>query len=110
MIGGSVERDLGGGLGGEVGELELLDRTDSPEGQADRVARGGAFRERGVEHPAAAEVAQQPVGDLERAAVGADVLAEDNGFGTFGEDLAERGVQCLGLIDRRAGRVLRLPR
>ena len=43
----------------------------------------------------AAIVLEQALRDLERAAIGADVLAEDKGFGTLGEDFAQAEVQGL---------------
>ena len=108
--GRGVEAELGDGLGGEVGELEFLDGPVTVDGEADRVAGAGALGERGVEHAAAAELLEEAVRDLEGAAVRADVLAEDDGFGAFGEDLAQRGVAGLGEVERGRGRGLGLPR
>ena len=99
VVGGGVERDLGDGLGGEVRELEFLDGPVAGDGEADGVAGAGALGERGIEDARAAEVLKQAVGDLERAAVGADVLAEENGFGALREDFPQAGIDGLGEIE-----------
>ena len=41
MVGGGVEDDLGGGVRGEIGELEFLDRAVGIGGQSDGVACAG---------------------------------------------------------------------
>ena len=105
---GGVLRDLREGLGGEVGELELLDRPVAVQREAEGVAGAGALGQRGVEHPGAAELGEEVLGDLERATVDADVLAEQDRLRALGEDLAQRGVDGLGQVEqeRRGGRGL----
>ena len=88
VVGGRVLRDLGGGFGGEVGELKFLDRTVAVEGEADCVTGAGAFRERRIENAGTAEILEEAFGDLEGTAVGADVLAKHDGLGPLAQDLA----------------------
>ena len=61
----------------EIDELHLGDGTQphhrGPDGRAD----DRRFGDRGVDHPLLAEPLEETVGDLERAAVDADVLAEE---------------------------------
>ena len=99
VIGGGIERDLGDCLGGEVGELEFLDWAVTVEGQADGPAGAGALGQRSVKHPGPAEIFKQAVGDLEGAAVGADVLTEQERLGPLGQNLAQGGVDRLGEIE-----------
>ena len=96
MVGGGVEHDLGGGVGGEIGELELLDGTVAVDGEAKGIARAGGFAQRCAEHPGPAEIVDQALGDLEGAAISADVLAEHDRLGPLGEDLAQAEGEGLG--------------
>jgi hypothetical protein len=89
--------------------LEFLEGAKPAEGETDRVAGAGALGERGVEDAAATEVADQALGDLERAAVRPDVLPSTMDLGPLREDLPQRGVEGLGLIERSRGGILRFP-
>ena len=67
--------DLLHGERGEVGKLELEDRPHAGEGGTDSDARAAQFRYRRVDHPIGAETLDQIAGDLEGAAIDADILA-----------------------------------
>jgi hypothetical protein len=95
MVGGGVEHDLRRGVGGEVGELKLLDGAVAVDGEAERVAGAGGLAEGRAEHARAAELGDEALGDLEGAAVGPDVLAEHDGLEPLGEDLAQAEVERL---------------
>src|SRR5262249_20255436 len=68
--------------GDEVDELHLADRPHPHVRGAGRGADEAGLADGRVDHPLLAEAIQQPVGDLERAAVRANVLAhaEDTGI------------------------------
>ena len=70
--------------GDEVGELHLADGPESLGGGANRRADDRVLGERRVEAALGAKLLHEPVGHLERAAEGADVLAdaEDRGIPT----------------------------
>ena len=70
--------------GDEVGELHLADRLQALDRGADGGADDRVLGQRRVEHPLGAELLGEAVGDLERAAEGADVLAD-------AEDASRRG-------------------
>ncbi len=94
--GGGIEGDLGHGLRREVGELEFLDRTVPVEGEADRITRAAALGQGRAEYARPPELRQQVFGHLERAAVGSDVLAEDDRFRALGEDFSQGAIERLG--------------
>ena len=62
--------------GDEVGELHLADRPHARDRGADRRADDRRLGERRVHHARLAELLEEAVGDLERAAERADVLAD----------------------------------
>ena len=62
----------------EVGELDLGDRPEAVDGRADRGADDHRLGERRVDDPVVAELAPEPVGRQEDAALLADVLAQDD--------------------------------
>ena len=62
--------------GDEVGELHLADRLQSLGRGADGGADDRVLGKRGVDHAGAAELLDEPVGDLEGPAERTDVLAE----------------------------------
>ena len=70
------------------------DRPHAHERRADRGADDRRLGDRRVDDPLLAELVVQPFGDLERAAVGADVLADDEdalvALHLLGERLADR--------------------
>ena len=78
--------------GDEVGELHLADRPQPLDRGADRGADDRVLGQRRVEHPLGAELLHEAVGDLERAAEGADVLAE-----------AEHGLVAAHLLAKTVG-------
>ncbi len=90
-----IERDLRHRLGREIRKLKLLDRPVAVDREPDRVAGTRALGQRSVEDPAAAKLAQQILGDLERAAVRADILPEDQRLWALGENLVDRPVERL---------------
>ncbi len=59
----------------EIGELEFEDRPHAGQRRADRDAGAAEFGDRRVHHPILAEALDEIAGDLEGAAVDADVLA-----------------------------------
>jgi hypothetical protein len=69
--------DLVKAAGDEVGELHLADRAQPDDGGTDRRADDPRLGERRVHHPFGTELLDEAVGDLERAAVDADVLAHE---------------------------------
>ena len=109
VIGGGVEDDLGRGVGGEVGELEFLDGAVAVDGEAERVAGAGGLAERRAEDARPAEILDQALGDLERAAVVPDILAEHDGLGALGKDLAQAEVERLRHRDFFRGGRRRFP-
>ena len=64
------------GAAGEIGELQLHDWTLALPGCSDRGTDEPLLRDRRVQHAIRAELLEQSCGDAERAAVVADVLAE----------------------------------
>ena len=78
----------------EVGELDLGDRAEPGEREADPDADDRRLGERRVEHPVGAELGGQPVGGAEHAAARTDVLAEHDHPLVAGEEVV------LGLADR----------
>jgi hypothetical protein len=74
-LGGLVD-DLVHRLVGEVGELDLHDRTHPGEGRADGGADDAELGDGGVTDPVAAEAVVEVAADAEGAAVDADVLAQ----------------------------------
>ena len=74
-LGGDVD-ELVEPAGDEVGELHLADRPQPLDRGADGGSDDRVLGERHVEHPLGAELLDEPVGDLERPAEGADVLAQ----------------------------------
>ncbi len=69
-------RDLVEPAGHEVGVLELRDGAEAFHRGADRHPDHRLFRDGRVHHALGTEPFEEPLGDLERAAVGADVFAE----------------------------------
>ena len=85
----------------QVGEvLDLRDRHQPGQAGAERQAEDRLLVEQCVEHPPAAGPALQTAGDAVHAALGADVLAEDEHGGVGGEQVAERPVDRLGQRER----------
>ena len=99
VVGGGVERDLGRGLGGEVGELEFLDRAVAAERESNGIAGASALGQGRVEYARTTEIGEQSVSHFEGAAVGRDVLAHHNAGGAFGKDFAMGGVEGLGVVE-----------
>ena len=60
----------------EVGELHLGDGPIATQRRADADADDGRFGDRRVDHAHLAELVVEALGDAERAAVGADILAQ----------------------------------
>jgi hypothetical protein len=77
-------------------ELDLADRPETAQGQADRGADDAGLGQRGVDHPGLAEVLLQAVGDAEDPAQLADVLAHDQDLGVVLERLAQSLVEPAG--------------
>src|SRR5437588_833688 len=75
-LGRVVRQHVEGGRD-EVYELELGDRAHAHEGRAARRADNRRLRDRRVNHASLAELVQQTVRHLERAAVRAHVLADE---------------------------------
>ena len=69
------------------------------ECEADGVAGAGAFGERGVEHARTAEIGEQAFGDFEGAAVGADVLAENERLRALAENFTQAEIERLGGVE-----------
>ena len=69
--------DLIEAAGDEVGKLHLGDRPVTTERRADADAHDGRFGDRRVDHAHLAELVIEALGDAECAAVGADILAQD---------------------------------
>ena len=74
---GDVVREHVVGARDEVDELHLAHRAHAEVRRTRRGADDRRLGDRRVDHPRLAELREQAVGDLERAAVRADVLAED---------------------------------
>ncbi len=70
--------DLVEGAGDEIRKLHLADRSHSDDRGPDGPANDRFLADRRVDHPVGAELRQESVGDLERTAVDADVLAEQD--------------------------------
>ncbi len=75
-LGGLVD-DLLHGERREIGELELEDRTHASHGCTDCDASAAQLRDRRIHHALGAEAFHQIAGDLESAAIDADVLAHE---------------------------------
>ena len=88
----------------EVEELQLDDRADPGDREADPEADGGRLAERTVADDLAAEALPEPARNAERASVGADVLPEVDHQLVAGERLGDGAVDRLaeGQLDDRA--------
>ena len=62
----------------EIAEHHLEDRPLPGHGGADRDAECAGFRDRRIDHALGAELREQPIGLLEHAAGGADILAHQD--------------------------------
>ena len=99
--------------GHEVGVLELRNRTQALHRGPDRHADDRLLRDRGVHHPLRPEAIDEPLRDLEGAAVDADVLAEHEhalvALHLFPERLRDRdqvgGLPVLAALAARLGAV-----
>src|SRR5579872_4938282 len=78
--------------GDEVGELHLADRAHADDGCSDRGADDPRLGQRGVHHPVGAELLDEAVSDLERAAEHADVLAHHH-HALIGTELVAQGAR-----------------
>src|ERR1700704_4925785 len=67
--------------GDEVDKLHLADGPQAEVTHATSCADDGAFADRGVDHALPAEALEQAFAGLERAAVDADVFADDHDGG-----------------------------
>ena len=79
----------------EAGELDLGDRAKALRGKADRHPGDGPFGERRVEDAVGSEALQEPVGGAEDAALGGDILAEDEDRGILLHGASERQIDGL---------------
>ena len=91
QLAGDVD-ELVEGAGDEVGELHLADRPHADDRGADRAADHRLLGDRRVDHAVGPELLLQAGGHLERAAEGADVLAEQQ----HALVLAQRHAQRVG--------------
>ena len=112
-LGGEVG-DLVEAAGDEVGELHLGDGPHAHQRRADRGADDAGLGDRRVHDALLAELFEHAVGDLECAAVDADVFAEDEhafvALHLFPDSLADRfnvGGEGHGLLDSLVDTVVR---
>src|SRR5712672_205555 len=75
----------------EIDELHLADGTQAEVTHAAGRADDGAFADRGVDHALPAEALKQAFAGLERAAVDADVFADDH-YGGVAFHFLEHGL------------------
>jgi hypothetical protein len=95
---GQVADDLVEGRVAEAVELHLGHRPVAAQGQPDADPHDGRLGQRGVHHPLLAEVLEQPVGDAEDPAEGADVLAEQDHPVVGLHGVAQGGVERLAIV------------
>ncbi len=100
-----VEAQLGYGLGGKIGELELDDRLGAHLRRAQAEAHNGRLAQRHIHHARWAVALKQPFARLEGRSIGAHIQAGQQGPGIVRKQIVQgpldrfavlgfRGVEC----------------